>query len=108
MKKFLKKVIAKITGLFKYLRHLGQLIQTLKVISNILPQISVLLPEANQQTISDITSSLTTIVDSMEKTEVFLNSVGIATTTDLDEVVERSEQTLENNVAALKAISQEI
>lgn len=103
MKKFFKKLVAKITGLFKYLRHLGQLIQTLKVIHNILPQISVLLPETNQQTISDITSSLATIVDSMEKTEVFLNSVGIATTTE--EVSEKSEKTIEDNAKVLRGIA---
>ena len=99
--KFIKKIFAKLSGALKYLKYYGRLLQTLKTVSAIIPQLAALVAdEKNKSKIDELSVSLTKIITAMDTTEKYLNDLGIETTT----VTER-DLSLEANVAAVKRIA---
>lgn len=81
MKKFLKKLWAKLCGLTKYLVYMGKVIQTLKIVAGLMPQIAAMVKPEQKQTFEQLAGVLSSIAGKMETTEKYLNEMGVATDT---------------------------
>ena len=103
------KFLAKLTGTFKYFKYLGKLVQALKLLTNIIPQIMIFIPEENKAPLESLIETLDKVADAIEKAEKFLNKLGIDTSvedeTEEDEVTEKAPRTLEQNVEKLSKIA---
>lgn len=80
--KFLKKLWAKICGLTKYLVYMGKVIQALKIISGLMPQIAAMVKPEQQKTFEQLSGVLANIAGKMETTEKYLNDMGVVTSTE--------------------------
>lgn len=80
--KFLKKLWAKLAGITKYLVYMGKIIQTLKIVAGLMPQIAAMVKPEQQKTFGKIADVLQSIAGKMETTEKYLNDMGVATNTE--------------------------
>lgn len=80
--KFIKKICAKIAGVAKYLVYMGKLIQALKVLAGIMPQLASMVKPEQQKVVGEIAETLNKIAGKMEVTEKYLNDMGVVTSTE--------------------------
>ena len=81
MKKFFKKLWAKLAGITKYLVYMGKIVQALKIVSTVMPQIALMVKPEQQKTFTELADVLSNITGKMETTEKYLNEMGVATDT---------------------------
>lgn len=105
--KFIKRICAKIAGLARYLKYMGKLIQALKVVSAVMPQIALLVPE-KQETLTNLAETLTNITGKMETTEKYLNEMGVVTTTETLQRKAGENITLNRAVKMLEKIDEDL
>ena len=96
------KFLAKLTGTYKYFKYLGKLVQALKILSNIIPQIMIFIPEEHKAAVQGLVETLDKIAEGIEKAEEFLNKLGI--NTDVDDEA-RATRSLEDNIKALDGVA---
>jgi len=104
----MKKIIAKITGMMKYFKYLGKLVQALKILTDIIPQIMILVPEENRGALEKLVETLNSVSEAIEKAEKFLEKFGIDTSIDDEEEIAgtaKSSRSIEDNIKKLEAVA---
>ena len=81
MKKFFKKLWTKLAGITKYLVYMGKIVQVLKIVSTVMPQIALMVKPEQKETLTELAEVLSNITGKLETTEKYLNEMGVATDT---------------------------
>ena len=106
--KFLKKLWAKICGLTKYLVYMGKVIQTLKIVAGLMPQIAMMVKPEQQKAFGKLAEVLQNITGKLETTEKYLNEMGVQTTVEALQRKAGEKLTLPRGVKMLKQIDSEL
>ena len=106
--KLLKKLWAKICGLTKYLVYMGKVIQTLKIVAGLMPQIAMMVKPEQQKAFGKLAEVLQNITGKLETTEKYLNEMGVQTTVEALQRKAGEKLTLPRGVKMLKQIDSEL
>ena len=106
--KFLKKLWAKICGLTKYLVYMGKVIQTLKIVAGLMPQIAMMVKPEQQKAFGKLAEVLQNITGKLETTEKYLNEMGVQTTVEALQRKAGEKLTLPRGVKMLKQLDSEL